>query len=136
MSLTFFKWIQYLERKEIAKFVGIYSKSCILAPKIKNINSHSDIPFSGNSILHNRVGIFKNFEKIFFSTRYDFKILNHEILHSNGADKISGNLNFIYKNNEYFSSHHMVLEEENKEKKIMYHSISLEKADNYLKDLI
>ena len=138
MSMTFFKWVQYLERKEIGKFLDLYSKSSILVTKITNITSPNiDIPFpDNNTILHNRVGVFKNFEKIFFSTRYDFKILHHDIEHSNGKDIITGKTNFIYKSNQYFFDHNIVLEKENKEKKITYHNIGLQKDDNYLKDLI
>ena len=41
MSIVFFKWVQYLQRREITKLLELYSTNTILIPKIEPIEKPS-----------------------------------------------------------------------------------------------
>tara|TARA_R110000851_G_scaffold62281_2_gene142992 strand:+ start:649 stop:1047 length:399 start_codon:yes stop_codon:yes gene_type:complete len=128
MSIIFFKWVQYLQRREIAKFVGLYSKDTILVPKTESLEKPSLInPYPDDNVLHGRVGAFKNFENIFFSHYREFNITDHRVTHSGKDGVLFGECDFYYKGFNYHATHNMTLTKENSEDKIIYHCSTLKK---------
>ena len=130
MSIVFFKWVQYLQRREISKFIDLYSKETILVPKIEPFEKQSLInPYPDDNILHGRVGAFKNFENIFFSHYREFKITNHQVTHLVNKESLFAECNFYYKGFDYNLVHNMRLTKENSEDKIIYHCSTLKKIN-------
>lgn len=130
MSITFFKWIQYLQRREITKFIELYSKNIILVPRIENLEKQSLInPYPNENILHGRVGAFKNFENILFSHYREFKITDHQVTHSGNNGSLFGECSLYYKGFNYHLSHNMTLTKENSEDKIIYHCSTLKRIN-------
>tara|TARA_R110001592_G_scaffold18816_17_gene77906 strand:+ start:33324 stop:33722 length:399 start_codon:yes stop_codon:yes gene_type:complete len=130
MSITFFKWVQYLQRREITKFIELYSKNTILVPKIEPYEKPSLInPYPNDTILHGRVGAFKNFENIFFSHYREFKITNHQVTHLGNNGSLFAECNFYYKGFDYNLAHNMTLTKENSDDKIVYHFSTLKRLN-------
>lgn len=134
MSLTFFKWIQYLERKEVSKFIGLYNNNCILVPKIEGEEEKKSLinPYTSSQVLHNRVGVFKNFENILFSGTREFKILDHSLSVNHIKDNnnsIFGETRFYYKGFLYDAKHNMTLVRENLNWEIIYHCTTLKRLN-------
>ena len=130
MSIVFFKWVQYLQRREIVKFIDLYSKDIVLVPRIEPFEKPSLInPYPGDNILHGRVGAFKNFENIFFSHYREFKISNHQITHLGNNGSIFSECDFYYKGFNYLATHNMTLTKENSEDKIVYHCSTLKRIN-------
>lgn len=130
MCITFFKWVQYLQRRDITKFVSLYSNECILIPRIEPSVKKSLLnPYPSDLILHNRVGAFKNFENMFFCPYREFQITEHKIFSTNPGNSIYAECSFYYRGSNYLSNHNMTLTEENKENKIIYHASSLKKIN-------
>ncbi len=133
MSLTFFKWIQYLERKEISKFIGLYSNNCVVIPRLECDKNENPliVPYSDESVLHGRVGIFKNFQNILLSQHREFKIIDHSLTvnHTTKNHTIYGNCQFLYKGYPFNSNHNMTLSEENDDWKIVYHLTTLKRMN-------
>ena len=130
MSIVFFKWVQYLQRREIAKFIDLYSKDTILVPKIEPFEKPSLInPYPDDNILHGRVGAFKNFENIFFSHYREFKITDHRVMHLGNNGALFSECDFYYKGFNYLATHNMKLTKENSEDKISYHCSTLKRIN-------
>ena len=130
MSITFFKWVQYLQRREITKFIDLYSNQIILIPKVENLEKPSFInPYPDDTILHGRVGAFKNFENIFFSHYREFKITDHAVTHVGNNGSLFAECNLYYKGFNYHLAHNMTLTKENSEDKIIYHCSMLKRLN-------
>jgi len=133
MSLTFFKWIQYLERREISKFIGLYSTKCIIIPRLECDKTKNSLilPYSEESVLHNTVGVFKNFENILLSKHREFKITDHSLTVNQTTKNhtIYGNCKFLYKDYSFNSNHNMTLSKENDDWKIVYHLTTLKRIN-------
>ena len=132
MGAIFFKWIKYLQSKNITKFLGLYSNHSILIPKIEKPIKPSLInPYPEDVTLHGRVGAFKNFENIFFSHYREFKITDHNVIHVGKNKTLFADCNFYYKGFIYHTTHNMSLTNENSEDKIIYHHSVLKRMEDY-----
>ena len=130
MSIVFFKWVQYLQRREITKLLELYSTNTVLIPKIEPIKKPSLInPYPDENTLHGRVGAFKFFENILFSHYREFNIINHKITHLGKDGSLFGECNFYYKGFNYHAHHNMTLTKENTEDKIVYHCSTLKRIN-------
>ncbi len=130
MSIIFFKWVQYLQRREITKFIDLYSKNTILIPKVENLEKQSLInPYPDDNILHGRVGAFKNFENIFFSHYREFNITDRQVTHLGNNGSMFAECSFYYKGFNYRAMHNMTLTKENAEDKIVYHCSTLKRMN-------
>ena len=130
MSIVFFKWVQYLQRREITKLLELYSTNTVLIPKIEPIKKSSLInPYPNDNTLHGRVGAFKFFENILFSHYREFNIINHKITHLGKDGALFGECNFYYKGFNYRAHHNMTLTKENAEDKIVYHCSTLKRIN-------
>lgn len=130
MSIVFFKWVQYLQRREITKLLELYSTNTILIPKIEPIEKPSLInPYPDDNTLHGRVGAFKFFENILFSHYREFKITNHEVTPLGQNEILFGVCDFYYKGFNYHTAHNITLTKENSEDKIIYHCSTLKKIN-------
>jgi len=133
MSLTYFKWIQYLERRDISKFLRLYSRGSILIPRMSEDTRNSiDAQVSRDIIHHGRIGVFKNFENLLFSYPHEFKILDHSLnvfdSDTTLQNNIFGTCKFLYKGSQYSLENNMSLVKENNEWKIFYHYSALDRV--------
>ena len=130
MCITFFKWVQYLQRRDITKFLSLYSNECILIPRVEPSVRESLInPYPNDLVLHNRVGAYKKFENIFFCPYREFNILDHKLTTSDNKENIYAQCKFYYRGSNYQSNHNITLSKDNYEDKIIYHASSLKKIN-------
>ena len=133
MSFTYFKWIQYLERRDISKFLKLYSRNSILIPRMSEDTRNSiDAQYSRDIVQYGRIGVFKNFENLLFSYPHEFKILDHSLNIFNSDTKLQNNIfgtcNFLYKGSQYNLENNISLVKEKNEWKIFYHYSTLDRV--------
>ena len=123
--MLFHKWCQYLKTRDISKFLDLYSKNCYI---ISGVNKNLTPPICKEPFEKNRMGVFKNFENIFFSPYREFDIKKIQSDFDKKTGILSGECNFEYQKNIYESSHNIFLIKEDNYFKIMLHHIELEKV--------